>query len=296
VNSLFNHKDNVGHPVYINTRNGTCEASIRARKEADQLWQIFSSYADNHFHKQFPISPDERYWEMYLGCSLLNRGFKIQSNDYGPDFCFDLGGQKVWVEAVAPSAGEEGKPDRVPDLEFGVAQKSPRDQIIMRYASGFKEKSDKFLSYMKAGLVADDDIKIIALSSSRIRGWGHGDTQPYILSALYPVGRPYVTIDTKTLKTVGQGNEFQPNVTKKNESEISTMPFLSSEFSHISGLIYGEKDIGNPVKFMGCDLVLIHNLRAVVPISTGLIRLNTEYTASESSTEWTIQRHRFPFP
>ena len=59
---------------------------------------FFLTEAKRHFR--------QRFWEMYLFCSLEDRRLKVhKTTGRGPDFFLEVAGKKYWVEAIAPEAG-----------------------------------------------------------------------------------------------------------------------------------------------------------------------------------------------
>lgn len=285
------------HVIYKNTRKAADdEAGHRChmiRQHVEKLWHKFKPYADSHFIDEFRRNPDQRYWEMYLGCCLLDKGFNLTPQKKGPDFNFDVDGKRVWIEAVTATVGQEGSPDRVPDLvlvsEGGGAQEVPRNKIILRYRAALDEKEKKFKSYMKDGMVGKDDIKVIAISSAPIRGWSKGGTHPYILSAVFPIGQPYLSLQPKTGKVVGQGHHFQPAVTKTNGAQVETLFFSDPAHSDISAVIYSNADIGNPASTPGNDFLIIHNPLATTPLPLGLLPYGWEYWAEDEGDRWALK-------
>src|SRR5438093_8547992 len=69
----------------------------------------FEPFADKDFRDRFPLECVSRFWEMYVGCALVQNGFKIverenrPSKEAGPDFCIVQNGSHLWVEAVTPN-------------------------------------------------------------------------------------------------------------------------------------------------------------------------------------------------
>src|SRR3990170_8167456 len=71
------------------------------------LWRAYAPYADKHFLSDAVTHSQERFWEMYLGVSFLANGHCIdRGGNEGPEFFISTTRKKVWIEAIAPSAGE----------------------------------------------------------------------------------------------------------------------------------------------------------------------------------------------
>ncbi len=78
---------------------------------------------------------------MYLVCLLIENGKSIQCLKPGPDILIEKDA-KIWIEAIAPTKGEESSPDSVPPTIYGEVQEHPSEQIILRYRSAIREKFD----------------------------------------------------------------------------------------------------------------------------------------------------------
>jgi len=294
---LFNYRGDDCHIIYKNVRDiGGDEIGLHHQsihQNIAELWKKFKPHADTRFVEEFRRNPDQRYWEMYLGCCLLDKGFSLNTGPKGPDFRLEVGGKKIWIEAVTPTVGQENSPDRIPELillsEGGGAQRNPRDKIILRFRAGLAEKENKFRGYVKDDTVGKGDIKVIALSSAAIRGWSKSDTNPYILGAVFPIGHAYLTLDKETRKVVGQGYEFQPAVSKAKGRPVETLFFIDPAHSDISAVIYSDADIGNPRPQLGDDLLVIHNPLAANPLLRGLLPCAREYWAVDEGNSWAVR-------
>jgi hypothetical protein len=248
--SLFEYGDDDVSVIYRNVRNSGNEIAGEIRNHVDALWRIYQPFADRDFVAEFPRRPEERFWEMYLGCSLLEMGLALKRSDPGPDLLIEHDAGRIWIEAITPTAGDTTSADRVPDLipisEGGSAQTVPVDKIILRYTAALEEKRLKFVAYRRKGMVAEGDICVIAISGAHLapRG-GYGDTVPYIVRAVLPFGNLYVSLDRKSLEVVDQGYTLQESIKKASGTAIPTTAFLDGEYAGIAGVVFGPHGIGN---------------------------------------------------
>ena len=107
--------------TYENLRSNSDHQNIRDFIE--EMWEAYRPYAD----KDFPQSArnddfQARYWEMYVGCSLLRQNMQIEPREkrkerwgapnQGPDFRI-IAPHPFWLEAttVGPGAGEDAVPE-----------------------------------------------------------------------------------------------------------------------------------------------------------------------------------------
>lgn len=83
---------------------------------------------------------------------------------------------KIWIEAVAPSAGQDNLPDSVPPVNYAQMPEYPSEQIILRYRTAIREKYDnKYYHYRKDGIrsaqIEYDKKENIFISISCINDW-----------------------------------------------------------------------------------------------------------------------------
>jgi hypothetical protein len=94
------------------------------REGLEELWTRYEPYADANFRSEFARQPDPRFWEMFLATRLLACRKKLVARaelpagqrEVGPDICIRKSRRKIWIEAIAPSPGDDKNLDQVPDL------------------------------------------------------------------------------------------------------------------------------------------------------------------------------------
>ncbi len=241
--------------------------SIKERKEKfDALYNKYFQYADNHFLKEVKKKFNQRTWEMYLGCVLIDKKITFSSKDVGPDILIEQGGKKIWIECVACEKGE-GK-DRVPDTINGIVQSVPSNEMLIRIASVLKAKYEKYKKYLKDGLIKDTDKFIIAVSRGEL---GHVDASiPLILRVVLAVGHQTISrpinggVPTYGWSTI-------PFIEKKNGSKVPMTFFLEKEHEGISAVIYCKNNVLNHPDALGEDIVLVYNELAKNPLQEDLL-------------------------
>jgi hypothetical protein len=172
------------------------------RQWFENMWKEYQQKelcAENNFPSELKIHFSQRAWELYLGITLLNRGYTLQKHkSIGPDFKiihndFNKDIQTVWIEAISVKKGQP--PDAVPEMPFGVSD-LPEEQMLLRLTNGLSEKYDKYCKDVKVGVVGADDPYIIAINRSEIE---YLDPQiPLILKCLFNLG--YQVLFTKPKK------------------------------------------------------------------------------------------------
>lgn len=249
----------------------------------EQLWETYEPFADSHFKMEITKHFKDRFWEMYLGCSLINKGFKIDSSDSGPDIQTLVKDKKVWIEAVTPSNGTG--PDKVP--EFPHNGTFPEIELILRYSSVIWDKYKVLNRYLDDGIVQNDDSFIIALNSSKIDIAMSEGYYPYILKTLFPIGNPILTVNVEERIATDERASYKPDVPKKSGTRIPTLYFESSKYSEISGILYSH---ASPFySTMGSDYIFVHNPYAKNALPIGWLGYGRE--AFEKNGEIVIENH-----
>src|SRR5262245_28428217 len=125
-------------PGYESTRDHP--QGVSYKHFIEELWIRFRPLADRHFREDARDHFLQRFWEMYLGVTLLDRGFDLQRHgDEGPEFYAVVAGRRMWFEAMAPGPGEG--PDRVQEWAPATspseirARYVPTEKIILRFTS-----------------------------------------------------------------------------------------------------------------------------------------------------------------
>ena len=104
----------------------------------ESLWPKYQHLADPHFREDARNHFLQRFWEMYLACTLLERGLELhRAGGEGPEFYFLLEGKRTWVEATAPGPGTG--PDKVPSQSHGEASGTNRQDSAPIYSSLARE-------------------------------------------------------------------------------------------------------------------------------------------------------------
>jgi len=290
---LFDKNITAKDPVYTNIRDGHFPEQIVERQIAENLWAKYHPYADRHFLVEIRKDFDARFWEMYLACTLLDNGYKISSADRGPDIKVNHSEKTVWIEAIAPTAGDPSSPDSVPDNRMRpghvVAREVPDRQIIFRYCAAIKEKyCVKYFKYVKDGIVGNDDCYVIAVNGCRV-SWSRVDYEPpRIVRSVLPFGWPEVTIDTTSHKIVKRGYQYRTYLRKESGSQVDTNIFVKPEYKHISAVIFSNVDVANPTRFMGEDFIIVRNPLALRPLPDDFPKLGREYWATLSKDTITL--------
>jgi hypothetical protein len=249
---------------------------IEAQRFIEELWKEFKSLADPHFKEDARNHFFQRFWEMYLGVTLLRMGYVIEKvGTEGPDFLIRLNDKKMWVEATAPSRGEG--PDAVPRPVLGEVQDVPEEKILLRFTQALKEKMERYMQTFEKGIISAEDYYVIAINGGLIPYAPYGGVLPYVVNAFLAVGHPAIIWDKQKNEVVDSYFERREYITKLKGTEISTGPFLDSEYSMISGVIFSGVDPVNRPAIMGTDFIFLHNPSAKHPVSKDIFPFCRQY-------------------
>jgi len=265
------------------------------RESLEEMWAVFEPFADPDFLPAFSHDPDARFWEMFLGYSLLQNGRTLlpateRGNQEGlPDICLLDGDRRVWIEATAPGDGATG-PDQVvrpvPINEGGGLAAAPERQVQLRVTSALYTKSAAFARYVERGTITPEDVKLIAIGAARFGAYA-SDDPPSALKAVFPISNQFVRINRETGEVVEEGFLESRTIERENGA-IDRTAFLTGEYSHISGLVWSRVGIGN-FNTRVRPISLIHNPMSEVPMPEGWNAWNREYVARRQGENWQVK-------
>lgn len=260
------------------------------RNYVENLWREFEPYADNSFKSDIVYNFHNRFWEMYLGCTLLRNNLSLSRKPYsvGPDLLIDVGNNKnIWIEATAPSKGTG--PDRieVPEPKLGKPEVNsvPTEKIILRLRSAIFDKFQKFKKYRKDKIINEKDIYIIAINGRRVPLSFLENEIPYIVQTVLPFGDETISYDVKTLDVIDLFYKYRPQIEKSTGTPISTRIFLDNKHVGISAILYSNADLFNKPDEMGGDFILVHNPNANNPINIGWFPVAREYWVEDNKLQ-----------
>lgn len=260
TNANFFQPGVVRDPTYANVRD---EEHLSCEKEfVESLWSTYRPLADPHFRSDARNHFLQRFWEMYLACTLLKRGFTlIRSGNEGPEFYFEFNSQRIWVEAIAPGAGDG--PDHVPEIQLGECYDVPERQILLRFTAAIFAKQEKLESARAKGIVGLNEQMILAINSRGIPDAHYRADMPYVVKALLPVGNLTVGIDPKTRAVTDSFHTYREEIRKGNSSHVATTAFLNPRFKSIVAVIHSGVDVTIHPTQLGDEFVVLHNPSAM---------------------------------
>lgn len=259
-------------PAYRNVRDNPDFAEDRAFVES--LWTRYPSYLrDRTCRSNARNDFLARFWEMYLAVTLRERGFKLERfGNEGPEFYFMHNNRKVWIEAVAPGPGNTE--DQVPDyfsrevtkiggVELEIMVPTPVEKIILRFTGvlfGKDGKKDKYFKAVEKGIIAQNDLYILAINSRGIpyAAHRHPTDIPYFVQAFLRFGNMVWLWNTKTGEIDKTFYQKRENVIKAKGAPVSTSAGLDTAFAFVSAVLHSAVNCVNHPAILGEDFSILH--------------------------------------
>jgi hypothetical protein len=277
--SSFFLPGNATDPAYVNVRDSPNLTDAKAF--VDSLWPRYQHLADTNCRSDARNHFLQRFWEMYLACTLSERGFALYKvGDAGPEFYFVYEGRRIWVEAIAPTQGDG--PDHVPAIVPGQAYTVPSEKVVLRFTSAFRTKSLKLAADIAKGLIGDDDLVLLAINSRGIPHAPYGADMPFFLKAFLPFGNLTLELNTQTRQVVDRYHTYRPSIEKQNASSVGTAPFLDLQSQSFVGVLHSAVDCANRPANLGADFQVLHNPLARVPLPRDLFAWCVQYEHAEN--------------
>jgi hypothetical protein len=258
-----------------------------------EMWARYEPYADPDFRQGFARDVDGRFWEMYLGCTLLEAGRSLlpaverQREGGQPDLCVVKDGRRIWIEAITPDAGAPG-PDQivrpVPINEGGGLVAAPIRQAQLRTSGAFWTKAQKIRRYIEQGVIAPADTRIIAISASRFGVYVAEWPLPLIMTTLFPIGDAYITIDRETGDLLEEGFHAAPLI-HRERNPIPRTALLDERFADISGVIWSRVALGNLSRQVR-PITYVHNPLAHIQLPTNWGVWDREFVTTRQGEGW----------
>ncbi len=278
---------------YLSIREGTSAIECEIRDTLENMWVTYGPFADHDFPEGFAGDPEARFWEMFMGCQFLNAGRTLmatcdrQKTGGQPDLCVLDKGRRIWIEAIAPEVGEPG-PDQVRGLvpinEGGSCELAPTRQAQLRITSALWKKTQRIERYLQEGVIARDEVCLIAIGAGRFGSFVNERPFPLILSTVFPIGAEVITFDIENFEIVDRG--FQPSFQiDRTGAPVPRTAFLDEQFSAVSGAIWSRVGIGNMSRTLR-PLSLVHNPLATVPMPHRWGVWDREFVAIEQEDQW----------
>ena len=238
-----------------------------AKEYVEQLWSTFHDLADNNFLSKAPKSFHQHFWEMYLGSTLRMKGMElVRVGGEGLEYYIKKDGRRLWVEAVAPTAGTG--PNSVPPYANGDQMAEvPVDAILLRLTGVFRSKLAAYHKAVRKGIVKQDEQFILAINARAIPDWPLHTELPLFIKALLPIGPHVFHIGADATSVDLPTHLKRERIGTAAGSPVSTMGLLGDDAIALAAVLHSEVDVLNhPVRLDGNFDVLL-NPRANPPLA-----------------------------
>lgn len=266
--------------AYQRIRDQKTDPAPKARSFIEGLWLRYRGYEDPHFLSDAKTHFLERFWEMYLAVTFMERGLQLSPpRDAGPDILCRHNGQKIWLEAVAPGPGD--REDMVAEPELDVPYDVPTEKILLRFTNALAEKRKRYLAAHEKGVIGAQDCYVLAVNSRNIPHAPYGNTLPYFIQAVLPIGDPTIVFNRVTAEVVDSYYEPREAIVKAKGGVVSTKAFLDPQYSFVSAVLHSSVDCVNRPPVLGNDFVVLHNPTAQRQLKRSLFSWCKQYVYND---------------
>lgn len=278
---------------------------IRQRVEEVCNDFINAGYGDSNTTQRLCSKDDRQYWqqlsEVLIATQLLKAGISIEHPRAGPDFLFEYHRRRIWIEVICPEP--RGIPIDCANHVTGTPISLPHEAILLRWTAAIKEKAERLLGkpgvsgYLGKGIVAPEDVYVIAVNGRLLRGIGGvfpeliGISQfPFAVEATFAVGPLQVLIDRNSMKATESGHQHRPLIAKPKGDAVPADIFLSTSYSPIGAVWAVDLDELTLLDEKR-PMAVIHNPHAKTPLPRNLLPARDEYMAKDYGTHYQVERN-----
>lgn len=233
-----------------------------------------------------------RFWEIEIALHFHRLGYVVSRGKQRlePDFLVTANATKFYVEARTLNPSAKLREQVVEKPGQIVSGEVPVDEILLRYTQALSEKRAKISAHFESRRDTRAPV-VVALNAYRAYPFfdSAGTHLPFVVRAVLPFGALYLTIDTKTLKTIDRGMHYRDQIFKKPDSQgpVRTDVFLKNEWCDIAAVVATHRMFESDIRH---GLAAVHNPKACSPLSVGLLGARSEFIAeiAEADGETTI--------
>ena len=293
-------------PAYCHLIHPARPAETLARQRCEEMWRLFAPLSDPGFaDRLLPFDFHQRWFEMYLGATLVSAGLDVRAPTpgRGPDFEVSVDGRRVLIEAVCSTAGDPNHADFVPEPVYrdaegrSVCAQVPHDRITLRIATSVRAKLNAFDRYRVRNLVTPEDACVVAVNLRDIpHAWADPDES--FFRAVYGAGDRFYVVDAEACEIVAAGRNHRTILARAGGAAEAVAPMLDSNHSDICAILGSSVDAWNLQPPLGDDLVLMPHATPRAPFPRGLIGRGVEFSLrpGDESGSWDVDQTDYGVP
>ncbi|NQV00257.1 MAG: hypothetical protein HQ538_05950 [Parcubacteria group bacterium] len=214
------------------------------RNWLESIWKKYRNYAEPDFliHLRKPDGFHPFSWHMYLASIILEKNYKLQSNNgFGPDLQIKIGNKNVWIEAIRTTPGNDETAAGLPKSGGIYNGLDPR---VARISNALTKKHKKYLEKYRNYICKEDEPFIIAINGSQTNTLNESRAAE---ATVYGRGNDIIK-RMPNGKTKGGFYELRESFKIYKENKQVVIPanyFCNNTYKEISGIIYCEQHVIN---------------------------------------------------
>jgi hypothetical protein len=271
--------------IYLLNRDTRSRQEVR--DFVQNLWTIYAPFCgDRKFLAEARRHFNQFTWQMYVGVCLLEAGHDLErAGARGPDHKVLIANRRLWVECIAPEPGvSNNEAKRTYQQEMpasGLYRPPPDDKIALRLTGAIWEKTKKYQAWVEDGVVSPADPYIIAVGAGVIPDADLEEDFPRIVRILYGLGESVIRYRLDSNEPPEIVPTYKDAVLNANGKPVSMRGFLDNDHPEVSAVIFSGRNVWNPPRRIGRDLVTVYSPVATNRLEPGTIPVGREYWATD---------------
>jgi len=169
------------------------------------------------------------------------------------------------------------------------AKTEPHEQKLLRWTAAIKEKQEKFSSYIRDGVISEDDCTVIAVNSCCLQDFAFDDAGisqlPYVVEATFPIGPLAISLNRQGQQIAPERNLWRASLLNINGAQVRTDNFFNDNYKHVSAVVgTHQRDMFDKQLYLS----LAHNPLAANPLPKKIMGSAKEFVCDLGETEFTL--------
>jgi hypothetical protein len=294
MTDLFDIEVTQPDPKFVHIRNGDSDSDVALRDALNKYWVAYEPFAGPRFRQRFAKNPVTHFWEMYLAGELIGAGKQLVSiadratSSAQPALCVKDNDRHVWIELSVPihNTGPDQPQEQRFENEGGSLEEAPLHEAQRRITSAMDTKHEILEGYLASDLIHPDDVRLVAVCGCCLGLDVPESDVRLVMSAVFPIIKESVQIDTETGELVERIAEATTTVAKI-EGQVSKKSDIENAYPHVSGIIWSKISLTDMSR-EHCPFTFMHNPLAAVPLQEGWGVWDHELVVMERDANWDV--------